>query len=229
MMRLDEAIKDVRERARGFDLRTVSRLSVIGAIAAIAVIVAGYGVVKSATPSPSISCGAGTGCTALGGTPAPGFTLTDQNGATVSLQALRGHPVVLAFMYTHCPDVCPLTAEKMRLAAQQLGSQANGAEWIGISVDPAGDTPNSAKQFAATHGLTGRLRFLLGSRAQLLPVWKAYFLVSDAGAGAPANQVADHTGAVYLIDKQGREQVYLDSGFDPARQLAPELRILLGT
>jgi protein SCO1/2 len=232
MMGLDEAIeaiKDARERARGVDLRTVSRFSVIAAIALVAVIVAIFGIVKSATSSASISCGTGTGCTALGGTPAPGFSLTDQNGAIVSLQALRGHLVVLAFMYTHCPDVCPLTAEKLRLAGQQLGAQANTVDWIGISVDPAGDTPDSAKQFAATHGLTGRLRFLLGSRAQLSPVWKAYFLVADAGAGAPANHVADHTGAVYLIDKQGREQLYLDSGFDPAKQLAPELRSLLGT
>src|SRR5262249_14671779 len=49
----------------------------------------------------------------LGGVPAPGFSLRDQNGAAVSLGALAGGPVVLTFLYTHCPDECPLTAEKL--------------------------------------------------------------------------------------------------------------------
>jgi protein SCO1/2 len=232
-MRLDEALKEAgekardvsaraRERARGLDLRVVSRLSVIAAIVVIALVAAVYGIIKATSGSATLSG------TDLGGTPAPGFTLTDQNGATVSLQQLRGRPVALAFMYTHCPDVCPLTAEKMRQAAQVLGDRANAVVWLGVSVDPAGDTPDAAKQFAATHGLAGRLRFLMGTRAQLLPVWKAYFLVADESANTPANQVADHTGAVYLIDKQGRERVYLDSAFDPVKQLAPDLRSLLG-
>jgi protein SCO1/2 len=238
MMRLDDAIKDTikdaRERARRMgrmDQRTISRISVVAAIVVVVLVVAVYGIIRNAAgaPSiaPSIACGAGTACTELGGTPAPGFTLTDQNGATVSLQALRGKPIALAFMYTHCPDVCPLTAEKMKLAAQQLGGQADSVAWVAISVDPANDTPDSAKQFAATHGLSGRLHFLMGSHEQLQPVWRSYFLVS--GEGAPQGKVVDHTGAVYVIDKQGREQVYLDSGFDPVKQLAPELRMLLGT
>jgi protein SCO1/2 len=217
-----KAIADIFARARRLDQRTISRVSVLGAIVLVALVVATYGIARSAAGNNSLLG------TDLGGTPAPGFTLADQNGATVSLQGLRGHPVVLAFMYTHCPDVCPLTAEKMHLAAQQLGSQANVVEWVGISVDPSGDTPDAAKQFAATHGLTGRLHFLLGSREQLMPVWRSYFLVGDESNPQP-NQVVDHTGAVYLIDKQGRERVYLDSDFDPTGQLVKDLRILLSS
>lgn len=221
-MTVDEAIKRIAEIPKRLDQRTISRLSVIAAVALIAVVVAVYGLVRGLS-TPATLAG-----TDLGGTPAPAFSLTDQNGATVTLQGLRGHPVALAFMYTHCPDVCPLTAEKMRLASQQLGAQASQVEWIGISVDPAGDTAGSAKLFAATHGLTGRLHFLMGTRDQLTPVWKAYFLVSDDNPGGMQPQVIAHTGAVYLIDQQGRERVYLDSDFDPVKQLAPDLRILLG-
>lgn len=221
-MTVDEQIKRVAQVARfprNLDQRTISRLSVLAAVVVVALVAGVYGLIKNQSPAL-----AGTD---LGGTPAPGFSLTDQNGATISLAGLRGHPVVLAFMYTHCPDVCPLTAEKMRLAAQHLGAQAGQVAWVGISVDPAGDSADSAKQFAATHGLTGKLHFLMGTREQLVPIWKAYFLPTD-GSPTRQPQVGAHTGAVYLIDTQGRERIYLDSSFDPVNQLAPDLRSLLG-
>lgn len=225
-MRFDEVIRDALGRARAWvrrlDQRSISRLSVLGAIVLVALIVGVYALVRSTAASNTL---VGTD---LGGTPAPGFTLTDQNGATISLQSLRGHPVVMAFMYTHCPDVCPLTAHKMHLAAEQLGAQANQVEWIGITVDPAGDTPDAAKQFVATHGLTGQMHFLLGSREQLIPIWRSYFLIEDAGDAQPG-EVVNHTGAVYLIDQDGRERIYLDANFDPTNQLAKDLRILLGS
>ena len=61
--------------------------------------------------------------TDLHDTTAPAFALNDQNGAQVSLAALRGHPVVLSFMSTRCPDNCPL-AGKLHTAMQALGMQA---------------------------------------------------------------------------------------------------------
>src|SRR5581483_12516451 len=60
--------------------------------------------------------------TDLGGTPAPAFTLSDQNGDQVSLASLRGHPVVLSFMDTDCPSGCPL-ATKQHAVMDALGSQ----------------------------------------------------------------------------------------------------------
>ncbi|HEX6818357.1 MAG TPA: SCO family protein [Ktedonobacterales bacterium] len=225
-MTVDEAIKRATERVTDrithLDQRTISRLSVASAIVLVVLVVLVVALLRGQPTSGQLA-GAD-----LGGTPAPGFSLVDQNGQTLTLQSLRGHPVALTFMYTHCLDVCPVTAEKLHQASAQLGTQASAVEWIGISVDPAGDTPASATQFAATHGLTGRIHFLLGSRAQLLPIWQAYYLVPSNSTGQQP-QVADHTGAVYLIDKQGRERVYLDSTFDPVKQLAPDLRILLSS
>jgi len=202
--------------------RTISRVSVAAAIAAVVLIVALYGVIKGWS-QPHALAGAD-----LGGVPAPAFALTDQNGAGVTLAGLRGKPVALAFMYTHCPDVCPLTAQKLHAAAGQLGAKAGEVAWVGISVDPANDTPDAAKQFAQAHGMAGRLRFLLGSREQLDPIWKAYHLESERDASFPdTSQPAPHTGGVFLIDKQGRERVYLGASFDPAA-LASDLSALVG-
>lgn len=158
----------------------------------------------------------------LGGVAAPGFTLTDQSGATVSLAAQRGHPVVLTFLYTHCPDQCPLTAEKLRMTSDQLGVQAGQVAWLAVSVDPTGDTPATAAAFVHAHGLDGRLRYLLGTSQQLAPVWQAYHIAVQAGA----NGIVNHDGALYVLDRQGRERVFLDPSFAPS-QLAGDLRALL--
>jgi protein SCO1/2 len=163
----------------------------------------------------------------LGATPAPDFTLTDASGATVSLASLRGHPVVLTFLYTHCPDECPLTAEKLRVAAQTLGTQgAAQVRWVVVSVDPTGDTPASANAFVAAHHLTGTAQYLLGTQAQLALVWDAYHIAVQPGGNAQAmvNGV-DHTVGVFVLDAEGRERAYLDGTFDPA-DLAYDLRAL---
>jgi len=63
--------------------------------------------------------------TELGATDAPDFTLTDGvSGRSVSLSAQRGQVVALTFLYTTCPDVCPLTASRFRAAQDSLASDA---------------------------------------------------------------------------------------------------------
>ena len=63
--------------------------------------------------------------------------LTDGNsGDAVTLSALRGSVVAMAFLYTRCPDVCPLTAAQFRAAQQQLGADASRVRFVAVSVDP---------------------------------------------------------------------------------------------
>lgn len=59
--------------------------------------------------------------TDLGAVPAPDFQLTDERGEPVSLASLRGKAVVLTFLYTSCPDTCPLVATKLGQVQRQLG------------------------------------------------------------------------------------------------------------
>ena len=162
--------------------------------------------------------------TDLLGVSAPDFTLADQSGQQVSLKQFRGRPVVLAFMFTHCTDICPLNAEKMHGAATNLGASAAGkVAWLAVSVDPKNDTPDSAAKFAADHGLTGKLRFLMGGEDQLVPVWRAYHLI-DANAPPPTDPTI-HYGGVYVIDTEGHERALMSDNFSPD-QLADNLRLL---
>ena len=160
--------------------------------------------------------------TELGATDAPDFTLTNGiDGRTVTLSAQRGQVVALTFLYTTCPDVCPLTATRFRASQTELQGDASRVTFIAVSVDPDRDTPQAVQVFSAAHGLTSNWHYLVGGRAQLAPVWAAYGIGVQAGS-----TTVTHNDAVYLIDARGRERVLLHSD-DLARDLTNDLRALL--
>jgi protein SCO1/2 len=197
-------------------LRTVSRWSVLAVVVAVGLFIAVRGFMDG--PKQTLLQG-----TDLLGVSAPDFTLVDQSGQQVSLKQFRGRPVVLAFMFTHCTDICPLNAEKMHGASTSLGKAADKVAWLAVSVDPKNDTADSAAKFAADHGLTGKLRFLMGGEDQLVPIWRAYHLI-DANAPPPTDPTI-HYGGVYVIDSEGRERVLMSDNFSPD-QLADNLKLL---
>jgi len=160
--------------------------------------------------------------TELGATDAPDFTLTDGvTGRVVTLSAQRGQVVALTFLYTTCPDVCPLTASRFRSAQTELQGDASRVTFIAVSVDPDRDTPKAVQEFSSMHGLSANWYYLVGGLAQLSPVWAAYGIGVQAGSAA-----VTHNDAVYLIDARGRERVLLHSE-DLAADLANDLRALL--
>lgn len=161
------------------------------------------------------------------------FHLPDQRGQAVALSDFRGKAVALTFLYTHCPDVCPLIADNMGLAYRQLGEVAKRVALIAVSTDPNGDTPEAIQQFLKVHRVEGVLTYLHGSFAQLRPIWAHYFVGSDArevdpGAAAaskPTPQQVGHTAIVYVIDPRGQIRVFLPGNFD-TRDLVTDLRLL---
>lgn len=202
-------------------LRLISRLIVAALIVVVGVVMVVHSRFSQSQAAPALRG------TSLGQVPAPAFSLVDQTGATVSPRTLKGHPVVLVFSYTSCPDECPFTAELLRTTIQQLGAQAPQVEWVAISVDPAGDTPQAATAFVAKHHLTGYMHYLLGTRAQLAPLWHAYGIVPENDPYAASNGAeVQHGLGVFLLDGQGREQIYLGYPFDPS-VLSADLRALL--
>src|SRR5882672_11633460 len=75
------------------------------------------------------------------GTTAQDFALRDQSGRLIKLSDQRGRFVLLAFLYTHCTDICPLIAKELDSAVRSLGPRASSVRILAVSVDPAGDTP----------------------------------------------------------------------------------------
>lgn len=174
--------------------------------------------------------------TELNGAEAPDFTLTDQTGAAVSLSDFRGKPVALSFIFTTCPDICPLIASQMRAAYDLLpDDRRDKVVFLGVTVDPDRDTPEALQAFAARFELDAVPGWhgLSGARPELEAVWRSYGIgaveiaeeVNSHGSGSREVARIRHTDAVYLIDTDGKQRAMLRADADPA-DLAANLKAL---
>ncbi len=141
---------------------------------------------------------------------APRFSLIDQTGARVSLASYGGRVAIVAVLYSTCGSPCVVIAQQIRGALDELG---RSVPVLVISADPAADTPSSVERFLRQVSLSGRVRWLSGSPAQLRRVWHA-FRVLPASAGHAAFARA---ASVFLIDRRGSERVIFQ-----LEQLTPE-------
>ena len=85
----------------------------------------------------------------------PEFTLSDADVGSYSPDDFRRNVVVLTFVYTSCPDVCPLHAEKIA-EVQELVNQSpmkDLVQFVSITSDPANDTPEVLRAYGPAHGL----------------------------------------------------------------------------
>ncbi|MDQ6877404.1 MAG: SCO family protein [Candidatus Dormibacteraeota bacterium] len=149
-------------------------------------------------PSPSLTGGIVLKANSV---PAPGFTLRDQRGATVSLSDLRGRVIALTFLDTQCLNLCPLQASLLGTVQKDLGSGTPFAVVV-VSVHPEVDTPATIATFAGAHGLGSHFYWLVGARSDLAGVWNSYGIAVLAASGDLA-----HSSVIYLIDKRGYERV----------------------
>ncbi|MGH2832641.1 MAG: SCO family protein [Solirubrobacteraceae bacterium] len=147
--------------------------------------------------------------------PAPPIALRNYLGQPVNIDTYRGKVVLVTFLYTNCPDICPLITSQLRVA-QNLMSQATRSKLqiIAVSVDPKGDTPKAVAAFLARHGMTGRMQYLIGSAQELARVWKAWGVGSEQDASQP--QFVNHSGIVYGITASGKQLTVYSPEFKPA-------------
>ncbi len=160
---------------------------------------------------------------------APSFSLTNQFGEPVSLEDLRGKVVVLTFLYSSCPDFCPLITSKMAQVRDEFGERSSDLAFVAISVDPERDSVPAVRRYLQERGLEQKLIYLTGDMAALRPVWRAYAIGVTREKPAGTNKAiyeVGHSDALYLIDKSGRERVLMSSDFAPA-DLARNLNTLL--
>jgi protein SCO1/2 len=148
---------------------------------------------------------------------APPIELTDQYGKKIDLAKLKGRPVLVAFLYTHCTDLCPIVAGKLHTAYASL-KKSERPIFLAVSVDPAHDTPASAAAFNRRHRTTGEIDWLLGSRAELEKVWKAWGVRPEHNANDP--EEIEHNAEIFAIDPEGQIRALYPPSFKPAKLAA---------
>ncbi len=135
------------------------------------------------------------------------FTLTDQNGQTVTEQAFAGKYRIMYFGYTFCPDVCPTDVQVIGAAVKKLEASdpAFAAKIVPVfvTVDPARDTPAVLKQFVSA--FHPRMVGLTGTEAQIAKIKTEYAVYSSKGDAWPGGgYLVNHSRQAYLMDPDGK-------------------------
>jgi len=139
------------------------------------------------------------------------FSLTDENGRTVTRAELDGKILVVSFLFTGCALTCPEVTRHMT-EIQQLTTTNADVRLVSLTVDPRSDTPPVLAKWAARFGAdTNRWLFLTGNKAMLHGLIARSFLAQDNGD--PFNSMPGNftgTERIAVVDKHGRTRIYFD-------------------
>jgi protein SCO1/2 len=142
---------------------------------------------------------------------APPIDLRSYRGNKVRLSQFRGKVVLMSFLYTHCPDVCPLIAGNLKVVHDKLGARARDVEMLAVSTDPHGDTRRTVSKFLRSRGVAGDLDYLIGSKSELLPVWRRWHI----GVAPGKHGLVGHSALVYGVSARGKLVTIYPSNFRP--------------
>jgi protein SCO1/2 len=140
---------------------------------------------------------------------APDFSVRGSDGAALTLSQYRGKVVLLAFGYTSCGNVCPITLAVLAQAHRDLGKQASQVQVIYLTVDPERDSADRMKGYLAAFDPT----FLggTGDAAQMAAVRQSYGVTATKVGGGKDYGMA-HSSFVYLITRDGKLRALMPFG-----------------
>ena len=146
----------------------------------------------------------------------PDVTLTDASGARVRLASVLGRdgPVMLQFIFTTCPTVCPVMSATFSAAQSRLGLEAEKVTLVSISIDPEHDTPERLREYSRRFKAGPRWLFFTGDAQDIISVRKAF----DAYAG---DNKMRHQPLTFIRLSPGRPWLRLD-GLTSVAQLVGE-------
>lgn len=176
---------------------------------------------------------------------APPFSLTDQLERPVSSEMFRGKVIIANFIYTQCPDICPLLSAQMQALQERLRQEqllGTRVQLLSFTVDPARDTPAVLRTYAERHKADpDAWRFLTGPEATIKPLIVEGFRLGvqalppptathdehNAGEASGQEYEVMHSGRFVLIDQQGRIRAYYQGQDFDAERVLRDIRTLL--
>lgn len=153
------------------------------------------------------------------------FRLTDERGETVTEEAFLGRPTAVFFGYTHCPDICPITMGKLRMAIGQMPAELqDDVQVLFVSVDPERDDPARLTEYTASFG--PQFVGLTSDEESLKALTKRYRATfSYEMPDEQGDYLVSHPSAVYVFDGKGRARLLMRND-DPAQAIASDLERL---
>jgi protein SCO1/2 len=156
--------------------------------------------------------------------PAPALALHGSDGQPLALERFRGKVVLLAFGFSNCGEVCPITLATLAGARRKLGADAAGVQVVYVTVDPERDDAAQMKKFLGSFDPT----FIggVGSRAEIDLAQKSYGISAVKKTNADGSYSIGHSSSIYLIDRAGGLRAVMPYGH-PSDDFVHDLRILL--
>tara|TARA_B100001540_G_C15654569_1_gene572659 strand:+ start:85 stop:738 length:654 start_codon:yes stop_codon:yes gene_type:complete len=172
------------------------------------------------------------------------FNLTNHLGAKVSEKDYQKYSKVFFFGFTYCPDICPISANLIANAIDELKDEqfsTDGIKFFFVTVDPRRDTPRRLNEFLDS--FNSEIIGLTGSQKELLPIWKDFFVHVEPSIDSQhqtnlnqadqdidyepeiENYMVQHTAFFYIFDKDNTIQSILPFG-SSIEQLKKELKIV---
>ena len=158
--------------------------------------------------------------------PAPLIALDGTHGKPLDLTAYRGKVVLLAFGFSNCGEVCPITLATLAGARKKLADAAKDVQVVYVTVDPERDTAAQMKKYLAAFDTT----FVggVGTRAQIDAAQKLYGISSKKISNADGSYTIGHSSSIYMIDRAGGLRAVMPYGH-PVDDFVHDLKILLRT
>ena len=177
----------------------------------------------------------------------PEFTLLDQDSIAVRDADLRGQIWLASFVYTHCPDVCPLVTRRMAVLRDTLAARGRlgDVRLVSITVDPQRDTPGVLAQYARAYAARKpEWVFLTGNSESVIPLITQGFRLTlmhpgrhdeheeqhqhDLAAGT--DYMVSHTDRIVLVDREGNVRgTYASSDAEAVARLQKDLFSIAGS
>jgi len=156
--------------------------------------------------------------------PAPALALAATDGKPLDLANYHGKVVLLAFGFSNCGEVCPITLATLAGARKKLGAEAAGVQVVYVTVDPERDDAAQMRKFLGAFDRT----FVggVGTRAQIDAAQKSYGISSVKKVNADGSYTIGHSSSIYIIDRAGRLCAVMPYGH-PVDDFVHDLKILL--
>ena len=156
--------------------------------------------------------------------PAPEVALTGSDGKPFSIARFRGKVVLLAFGFSNCGEVCPITLATLAGARKKLGAEAADVQVAYVTVDPERDTAAQMKKFLGSFDAT----FVggVGTRAQLEAAYESYGISVSKVTNPDGSYTLGHSSSIYMIDREGGMRAVMPYGH-PVDDFVHDIKILL--
>jgi protein SCO1/2 len=210
------------------DDRRLKALSAIAVVSLVALLVLAAVFIANAKSTKADAPGFVDAQSYPGGpTPAPQMKLEDAaTGKPFDTTSLHGRPYMVTFLYTHCPDVCPLIGAELEGALRELGKQAKRTDVVALSVDPRGDTRSAVQSWLKVHHEPSNFHYLIGSEEELKPLWSAW----NVGPQIAGDPDSSHTAIIYIVNREAKIEAIVGAGQQiPSDHLAHDFRTMIGS